>query len=428
MRQAHASSRLAGMVLGVAIALQMSAVHSAGAATFPAEGTSATFQWDATRQGNALGYEVFLSRDGGPFLRIPANYTPLPRVTVTGRYGESVQIVVRALAAGGVTSGFSTESDPVVFVPGRRQGPGSEGGVPAGRTDFNGDGHEDVLWLDESTGLYTVWLMHDGALVWEETLPPLDPGWTIVGVGDLDGDGRSDAVLSSPALARNAAWLLRGARVQGKWSLPGNSFGWFITAVADLDGDGRAEVVWSGARPDGSTGNVAWFVHGSNDVVQANLPSATRGWFVRGVGDFDGDGAADLLIHNPASGGAALWHFDPRLAVSQTMLPSASASMRLGAISDLDGDGISDIAWVDAGDPRSITVWTVQGASVRPQVFIGPTQSRFAGLRDLDADGTADLLWHREDDAAVEAWLRGPGGVHTPHAAWAAPETWQSLR
>jgi FG-GAP-like repeat len=75
-----------------------------------------------------------------------------------------------------------------------------------------------------------------------------------------------------------------------------------IAGVGDFDGDGRADILW---RDD--TGNVFMWLMSGNVIAKSYLTANIwTGWSIVGTGDFNGDGKADILWRD-TSGNVAGW-------------------------------------------------------------------------------------------------------------------------
>ncbi|CAL9479398.1 hypothetical protein SUDANB58_03024 [Streptomyces sp. enrichment culture] len=172
--------------------------------------------------------------------------------------------------------------------------------------DFSGDGREDLVAREASTG--RLWLYPGtgtGSLGTRKLIGT--GGWNgmsrITGVGDLSGDGRSDLVAVEKSTGR--LWLYPGtsAGTLGSRKLIGTG-GWnamnALVGTGDANGDGRPDVH---AR-EASTGRL-WFYPGRTGALGSRVLAGTGGWNVMdallGLGDVTGDGRTDLVA--TATGG-----------------------------------------------------------------------------------------------------------------------------
>lgn len=92
----------------------------------------------------------------------------------------------------------------------------------AGVGDFNGDNHADLLWRNTQTGAISNWLYAggDGAQTFTIndahafTAVPLD--WQIAQIGDFNGDGRDDLLWRNETTGAVSDWL---ATTNGGWTI-----------------------------------------------------------------------------------------------------------------------------------------------------------------------------------------------------------------
>ena len=208
--------------------------------------------------------------------------------------------------------------------------PSSAWGI-AGTGDIDGDGTEDLVWHNSSSGRVVIWFLDpDG--VFNRSQQVVDANlattWSIQGVKDMNGDGVPDLVWHQSTTGRAYVWALNasGERTSG-WDVSATypATAWKIKGVADMNGDSNPDLVWHNS----STGRAhIWYldaagkyVSGAN-VAEVNLATA---WKIMGVEDMNGDTNPDLVWHNSSTGRAVTWFLNGSgIYVSATNASSAN--------------------------------------------------------------------------------------------------------
>src|SRR5438046_6947880 len=91
--------------------------------------------------------------------------------------------------------------------------------------------------------------------------------------------------------------------------------GWQVQGVGDFDGDGKADILWRNS----STGeNYIYLMNGLTIASQGSINAVGgQAWQVKGIGDFDGDGKADILWRNTSTGENYIWLMNGLSTASQ---------------------------------------------------------------------------------------------------------------
>jgi hypothetical protein len=245
-------------------------------------------------------------------------------------------------------------------------------------------------------------------------------------LGDLDGDGDLDIVL-----AKGRHWPLEDRT--------------YTAALADLDGDGDLDLVVGNDRPDpklvymndgtgrferaGAFGDASWPTRNVTvtdltgddrpDIAVANRGGAARGTANHvcindgsgsfptctilsdesattiGAGDFNGDGAIDLVVPHRDGGQSYVYlndgsgGFDDGLAIGP-----AEVATRAVAVGDVNGDGRPDIVVGDDEVGGALLYLNIDGSSFDGPVSLGaPAEVAYSiAIADLDGDGDEDIV------------------------------------
>ncbi|NJN30805.1 MAG: hypothetical protein HC824_10580 [Synechococcales cyanobacterium RM1_1_8] len=268
-----------------------------------------------------------------------------------------------------------------------------DGGVVS---DFDGDRTSDILWRNQINGSILIWKMQNNGFAdssgFAATIP--DAPWTMAGTADFDHDGNLDLIGRNRETSATQIWLLdNNQQLKGEVEVaPNNRPGqeWQIAGIDDFNGDDQADILW---RHQTSGQLVQWYLGGAqggefiggaivNNLVDigTNGVYPDLGWQIEATGDFNDDGAADIVWRHQQSGQISIWQMNERAAVMGGYVLDGSSDPNWGILGsgDYDGNGKSDLLWQHK-TAGTVVIWSLdQGQIIGGNVLgnVDPTTWR----------------------------------------------------
>ncbi|MCB9898929.1 MAG: VCBS repeat-containing protein [Planctomycetes bacterium] len=274
--------------------------------------------------------------------------------------------------------------------------------------DWNGDGALDVAAVSAGPSAF-LFLFGDGQGGGlddvMQSLASDGAGHAGLGAGDLDGDGHAD-LLTADSVVGLLASLGDGTGAVADVVASSTGLALSLPELADLDLDGVLDVVARGTaggdheltvlRGDGAGGFAVW----------QHLPASANVRFV--LGDFDEDGAPDVVSASSDGGTLTPWLNEGGLLVASAGVPTpATGSLAAG---DLDGDGHLDV--LASTFPHAICVHRGDGRGGLATATVSetPDSAGEVSVLQLDGDGLPDLVTNGGLAPAGTVFHTGAGG------------------
>lgn len=167
----------------------------------------------------------------------------------------------------------------------------------------------------------------------------------------------------------------------------------------DLNGDGIGDTIWRTTDAAGTTtGYVGWLHDAQGNVVSQRTLSEGAGRELQTAASFTADQVTDLVWRNPATNATRLWvmNSDGSIASKRYLGGRNTPDFRVEGSGDYDGNGATDLVWRQASTNAHV-VWLTSGGQVISEAPISvPKDARLvATASDYDAngDGRIDLIW-----------------------------------
>jgi hypothetical protein len=260
--------------------------------------------------------------------------------------------------------------------------------------DFNGDGHNDLLWY--ASGSWMVALSNSGGYS-----APINTGITASNAvfDTVDGTG-VDGILAQ----------VSGVWTYYKWSASASAFEGASTGVAvdettagsfvmaDVNGDGLPDLITT--HSDGYL-YVRLNTSTSGSVSFASTPIKTVQnvyyWLQSGTNttrrfDFNGSGQADVLGYNNQSANPALYllHFNGTTFVQTFLVTGSNIAANVADIADYNDDGCTDVMIAPASYD-TIILYSACNGTPASSLTVGNGALVLGGI-DWDGDGRRDIL------------------------------------
>ena len=361
-----------------------------------------------------------------------SNQADFSNITLT-RTSKTTRISIADLAGGNYfcrvsavdLSGNVSEWSDVQSFQINGSTPGRKG--PA-RSDFDGNGVSDILFqnLTDPANPLGAWMNAD-KWQWNGALgaAPLSD-WTVYGAYDFTGDGVCDIMFRSKLSSTEYAVGYYDMGDNGAFK----TMGWGVTAeweladVGDFNGNGRADILWKNT----TNGYLGLWMDGTDQWVALPASNLGAGQSIIGMGDVNGDGCDDILINSNGVLGA--WDISGIINGTEKTPVWSSFGITIGSewevvgCADFDGNGKADIVLWRSDDGYIGTYMNCDANDFRG-IYPGASKSEWGipGFGDFNGDGCDDVLIRNLASGALGYW-DGADGFKWKEIGSGVDSTW----
>ena len=253
----------------------------------------------------------------------------------------------------------------------------------AGKNDLDNNGLADVILHHTKQGYAGAWLATGNASVisWGN-LTNVKNGTVILGTGTAYGSENDGEDIFYTDGSSVGVWKVAAGKITGYQGVMNVNATTNVLGLGDFNGDGATDLLLRA-----KSGDLGFFQ--TDGTGWHYLKGLGLEWDVSAIGDLNGDGRDDVVLrHNTGFAGTFLTQSDS--TVKWKNLDTLAAKMEIIGTGDFNGDGIDDVL-LRNNENNWIGAWIVDDGSVDSFIGLCTNANTIEQIADFDNDGIDDL-------------------------------------
>jgi len=235
-----------------------------------------------------------------------------------------------------------------------------------GNGDYDNNASSDVIWRNKTTGAWKVWLLTGGVRTAQTNNTTFDTAmaYTMIGSGDVNGDGTDDLILFNSSTGEIGTYTMVGGNMTTYTVLGTVDAGYTPVRVGDFNGDGYVDIMIQNG-----TSLKIWQI--VNNAYVAEQPGFGTGANYTTVcaADFDGDGTSDLYLQSTDGLYTEKWAKVVNFARTAQYVGASNTGFTFLACGDFDGNGAADVWWQRQSDDQQRIVFQSGFGATKTTVY-----------------------------------------------------------
>jgi limonene-1,2-epoxide hydrolase len=307
-----------------------------------------------------------------------------------------------------------------------------------GIADFNNDGFTDTLWRNTINGQTQVSISNNQGNIEriEYQWKLRDSDWNAEGVADFNGDGLADTLWRNTTSGQTQVSISNTLgnidHIEYQWKL--RNADWIAEGVGDFNGDGNADTLWRNSV-SGQTQVSISNSHGNIERIEYQWKLRNSDWNAEGIADFNGDNFADVLWRNTLSGQTqvSISNAQGNIDRIEYQWKLRDSTWNAEGVGDFNGDGLADALWRNtASGQTQVSVSNSLGNidRIEYQWKLRNTDWKAEGSADFNGDGFTDTLWRNTANGQTQISISNNlGNIDRIEYQWKIRDnSWEYIR